>query len=126
MAARNSSEGNQYQTDNLIPFVPSGKYTSDQGVIDGPVPLKQGGGGGTSGGMESRVSALETHMEYLRRDLDDIRVTNAKILERINDLPNKADLNTWRWQWLATGLAIVALTVGGITGGLALIAKFAG
>src|SRR3546814_7058822 len=68
--------------------------------------------------MESRVSSLETHMEYVRRDLDELRVGQATIIDRLNHIPTKADLDTWRWQWLATGLAIVALTVGGITGGL--------
>src|SRR3546814_6148993 len=75
-----------------------------------------GSGGGASGGMESRVSSLETHMEYVRRDLDELRVGQATIIDRLNHIPTKADLDTWRWQWLATGLAIVALTVGGITG----------
>src|SRR3546814_10195001 len=72
-----------------------------------------GSGGGASGGMESRVSSLETHMEYVRRDLDELRVGQATIIDRLNHIPTKADLDTWRWQWLATGLAIVALTVGG-------------
>lgn len=88
--------------------------------------LHGGGGGSTSGGMESRVTKLETHMEYVRRDLDSILLTQDKILEKLGALPTRSDLNTWRWQWIAAGLAIIALTVGGITGGLALIAKFAG
>ena len=100
-----------------------GSMTTD--VAASP-PLKEGGGDGTSGGMESRVTKLETHMEYMRRDLDSIRLTQDKILDKIGTLPTRTDLNTWRWQWIAAGLAIVALTVGGITGGLALIAKFAG
>ncbi|WP_156679364.1 hypothetical protein [Sphingomonas profundi] len=85
--------------------------------------LHGGGGGGTSEPMEERVTRLETHMEYVRRDLDDLRAGQATILDRLNDLPTKADLNTWRWQWVATAIAIIALTVGGITGGLALIAS---
>lgn len=88
--------------------------------------LKGGRGGGTSGGMEERVTRLETHFEYVRRDLDDIRGTQSKILDIVIAQPTRSDLNTWRWQWIATGIAIVALTIGGITGGLALIARFAG
>ena len=89
-------------------------------------PLQHGGPGGTSGGMEERVTRLETHMEYVRRDLDSISSKLDKLVDNTAALPTRADLNTWRWQWSATGLAIIALTVGGITGGLALIARFAG
>lgn len=88
--------------------------------------LKHSGGDGTSGGMEERVAKLETHFEYVRRDLDAIKGTQDRILDKLNLLPTRSDLNTWRWQWIATGLAIVALTIGGVTGGLALIARFAG
>ena len=69
--------------------------------------------------LEGRVVALETHMEYVRRDLAEIKET----LKLLPQLATRADLNTWRWQWIATGAAIVALVVGGITGGLALINK---
>lgn len=93
---------------------------------DSHEPLHGGRGGGTSGSMDSRVTKLETHMEYVRRDLDSILLTQDKILDKLGNLPTRSDLNTWRWQWIAAGLAIIALTVGGITGGLALIAKFAG
>lgn len=91
--------------------------------------LQHGGGGGTSGGMEERVTKLETHFEYVRRDLDDIKSaqrtsadTQTRILDKLNLLPTRTELNTWRWQWVAIAVAIIALTVGGITGGLALIA----
>lgn len=87
-----------------------------------PEGLQHGGGGGTSDGMEARVTRLETHMEYVRRDLDEIK----SLLRVLPELATKRDLETWRWQWLATGIGIVAITVGGITGGLALIARFAG
>ncbi len=83
--------------------------------------LSNGEGGGTSDGMEERVARLETHFEYVRKDLDEIKTS----LKKLDSLPTKQDLDSWRWQWLATGIAILALTVGGITGGLALIAKFA-
>lgn len=82
--------------------------------------LKGGGGGGTSGGsMETRVSALETHLGYVREDMEEIR-ESLKVLPQ---LATKRDLDSWRWQWIATGVSIVALTVGGITGGLALIGR---
>lgn len=83
--------------------------------------LKSADGGGTSGGMESRLTRLEVEGEQYRRDIAEIKTS----LKKLDDLPTKKDLDSWRWQWLATGIAILALTVGGITGGLALIAKFA-
>lgn len=110
--------------DNIYNFRPSILAPSQKAA--GAQPLNTGGGGGTFGAMEARVTKLETHMEYVRRDLDALKAGQDKILAKLNDLPTKGDLEAWRWQWLATGLAIIALTVGGITGGLALIARFAG
>jgi hypothetical protein len=88
------------------------------------LPLKGGGGGGTSGGMEGRVSRLEAYMEVTRDDLKDIKASLNSLVGTVSNLPTKGDLNAWRWQWIATAVAIIALTVGGITGGLALIAHY--
>jgi hypothetical protein len=87
--------------------------------------------------MEERVIRLETNFEYVRRDLDDLKAgqrrlegnqeglrdTNLRILEKLNLLPTRSDLDTFRWQWIGIGLAIIALTVTGIAGGLTLIAS---
>ena len=75
--------------------------------------------------MESRVSRLEVLVDVTRDDLRDIKGDLRTVINRLNDLPTKGDLNTWRWQWVATAVAIIALTVGGITGGLSLIANSA-
>ena len=83
-------------------------------------------------GLNGRVSALETHMEYVRRDLDDIKVDLKEVkvaLTRLDDLPTKDDLNDWRsqsrqdlnsWklQWAGLWVGAVALIVTGIVGGL--------
>lgn len=90
-----------------------------------PPPLHGGGGGGISDVMEARVTKLETHMEYVRRDLDSLLTSVSSMDRKLDALPTKKDLESWRWQWLATGIAIVALTVGGITGGLSLIQRTA-
>ncbi len=72
------------------------------------LPLKSGGGGGTFGGMESRVAILETHVEYIRRDLGemktdiaslktdmvDVKVGLATLTERVNHLPSKGYIVT--------------------------------
>lgn len=76
--------------------------------------------------MESRVAALETHMEYVKRDLHEIDRKLDLVNDNLGKLATKAELKTWQWQWIATGVGIIALTVGGITGGLALIAQAAG
>lgn len=89
-----------------------------------PTPsLKEGGGGGTYDGMDARVTRLETHMEYVQRDLAEIKGDLKTAVSRLSELPTRSDLRTWQWGWIATGVAIIALTVGGITGGLALIAE---
>lgn len=88
--------------------------------------LKGGPPSGTYDPMDGRVSKLEAHMEHVREDMRDIKSTLGTISAKLTELPTKSDLDTWRWQWLATGIGIVALTVGGVTGGLALIARFAG
>lgn len=71
--------------------------------------------------MNERITRLETHFEYIQKDLWEIKTE----LKRLNDLPTKNDLNNWRWQWIITAIAIITLTVGGIVGGLALINKTA-
>lgn len=86
--------------------------------------LKSGGGGGTSGGMDGRVSRLEALVDVTREDLRDIKGDLRTLIDTVTGLPTKRDLDTWRWQWVATAFAIIALTVGGITGGLALIASY--
>ena len=82
--------------------------------------------------MHGRVSSLGTHMEYVRRDLDDIKVDLKEVkvaLTRLDDLPTKEDLNDWRFQsrqdlnswklqWAGLWVGAVALIVTGIIGGL--------
>lgn len=63
--------------------------------------LKAGDGGGTSGGMESRVAKLEAHVEILRndvtsikKDVGDIRVAMATLTERVSHLATKGFIVT--------------------------------
>lgn len=83
------------------------------------LPLKGGGGDGTYDGMDSRVARLEVLVDVAREDLRDIKGDLRTVLTRLNDMPLKADLATWRWQWLGTGVALFAIIVGTILGGLA-------
>lgn len=75
-----------------------------------------------------RVTRLEVHFEYIRRDLDDLKSGQTKVLEGISGidrslsrLPTKTDLDTWRLQWIAICVGAIALIVGGIIGGLSWI-----
>ena len=81
-------------------------------------PLPHGPGDGTPDDMERRVTRLETHMDYVQRDLRGISDKLDTIIDRTGNLPTKADLSTFRWQWVATAVAAIALIVGGIIGGL--------
>lgn len=44
-----------------------------QGGWPTPQPLQTGGGDGTSDGMEARVAKVEAAIEFIQRDLADIR-----------------------------------------------------
>lgn len=68
-----------------------------------------------------RISRLETHFEYIRRDLDELKSDQKKVLDAVRDLPTKSDLWSWKLQWTAICVAAIALIVGGIIGGLSWI-----
>ncbi len=66
-------------------------------------PLHSGGGGGTFNGMEARVAVLENNVEYIkrdigelkadmsgiRRDVESLKVSQAILTERVSHLPSK-------------------------------------
>jgi hypothetical protein len=79
-----------------------------------PEALHVRGGGGTLDAMESRVSALETHMVYVRKDLDEIKES----LKVLPTLATKADITYWKIQWTALLVAVFAILVSSIIGGL--------
>jgi outer membrane murein-binding lipoprotein Lpp len=82
--------------------------------------------------MDARVSQLETHMDYMRESVSDIRASQrdatkaiselasklSELATKVETLPTKDDLWSWKVQWLAIALAAVAFIVGGIFGGL--------
>lgn len=83
--------------------------------------LKSGGGGGTYDGMDSRVTRLEVHLEHMREDVAEVKSDLKAVLASLRDMPTKGDLWSWKLQWTAIGIGLVALIVGGIIGGLAWI-----
>lgn len=80
-----------------------------------------GGGGGSGMSEGERISRLETHFEYIRKDLDEIKSDQRQVLDSIKNMPTKGDLREWKWTWTAIALAAVAVIVGGIIGGLSWI-----
>lgn len=76
-------------------------------------PLQQANPSGTSGSMEERVTRLETHMEYVRRDLDDIRAGQTSLLGAVGEL--KTELVAMRGHTagkttvIGTGLVVVGI-----------------
>jgi hypothetical protein len=78
--------------------------------------------------MDERVARLETHMDYLRADLSEIKVSLREIAHgqkalsmEVQRLPTRDDLWAWKLQWLAIALVGFATIVGGIIGGLSWI-----
>lgn len=63
-------------------------------------------------------------MEHVREDVREIKDALTSIstkLDRLSDLPTKGDLTAWKVQWTALALAVVAIVIGGIIGGLSWI-----
>ncbi len=85
------------------------------------LPLFGGGGGGTSDPMETRVTRLEVQMEHVDRTLASIDSKLDKANDRLMLLPTKTEVSSWKLQWTALALAVVAIVIGGIIGGLAWI-----
>ena len=56
--------------------------------------LKSSGGGGTSDGMDGRVSRLEGRVDKLGDDVSAIKVSLATLTERVAHLPSKGFILT--------------------------------
>jgi hypothetical protein len=87
--------------------------------------LSGDGGDGTSYGMDARVTRLETHMEYVRSDLSELKAGQkettkalSSLASSLEKLPTKNDLWAWKLTWLTIALVGFATIVGGIIGGL--------
>lgn len=61
------------------------EYEHQAQVIFGHDDEERNGGGNPPGGndMEARVAKLETHVEYIRRDLDEVRIDVKAIKSRL-------------------------------------------
>jgi hypothetical protein len=86
-------------------------------------PSGSGGGGSDEfGGLDSRVARLEAFNEVSRDDLREIKSDLKAIISKLGTFPTKLDLESWKWQWMLASVAIFALAVSSIIGGLAWLA----
>ena len=82
----------------------------------------KGGDGGSGGmGLESRVARLEAFVETSQADLREMRGDMKAMIATLGLMPKKSDLDSWKWQWLAASVAIFAVVVGSIIGGLSIL-----
>jgi hypothetical protein len=102
---------------NVLQFPARGEPALGTQAEDGHEPMTSSGTSGSGDGTNERLVRLETHFQYIQRDLAEIRHS----LRRLPELPTKADLDSWKWQWAAIALAVIVLAITGIVGGLALI-----
>lgn len=78
--------------------------------------LNSGGPGDRYGGMEERVAKLETHFEYVRRDLDEIRADQKVVLAKLDEVAvgqvqGRAH-TAGKVTVITTGIAVVAVILG--------------
>ncbi|WP_163000320.1 hypothetical protein [Sphingobium yanoikuyae] len=51
----------------------------------------------------------------------DIKGALGQIADKLNQIPTRDDLWSWKLQWAAIGFGVMAIVIGGIIGGLAWI-----
>ncbi|HEV7367808.1 hypothetical protein [Arenibaculum sp.] len=85
------------------------------------LPIDVGGSGPHDPGMETRVARLEVEFERVRKDLDEIKTDLRTLVLNTTALPTKRDLTNNTFAGLGIGLALMALIIGGIIGGLSWI-----
>lgn len=87
--------------------------------------LKEGGGGGTSGGMEARIARLESDMEHVKRGVDkldgavtgartsieELRIDFGRFDERSKNFPTKGFIFSVAAGLLAASGAVMAIVV---------------
>lgn len=104
------------------PYLRDVTLTAEDIDVEPMADETQGGGdgGGGPGALNERVVRLETHFEYIRKDLDEIKVGQKETLGKLSDLSAnikvefaKRPTTTGLWGMLATLLAL-ALAIAGL------------
>ena len=112
-------------TDDVVVPGPWATDPHQPGELDeAALATPQAGGNGGNDGMdaEERITKLETHFEYVRRDLDHIRSDQKSILAKLDgiatELIRKPTAGQF-WTMVATvaavSLAVIAIFVGVLT-----------
>lgn len=89
--------------------------------------LHGGGGGGTSGGVEARITRLESDMEHVKRSLDRVDGGVADLKKTVNDLKvdsGRVDERTKHFPTRTELLATAAVMIAILAGIMALIVRF--
>ena len=97
------------------------------GTLDAEIRARRPSGSGGGGddqpnNLDSRVARLEAFNEVSRDDLREIKGDLKAIISKLGTFPTKSDLESWKWQWMLASVAIFALAVSSIIGGLAWLA----
>jgi hypothetical protein len=80
-----------------------------------------GDGGDPPDGSNVRIAILETQVAHIQSALGDIRTDLREVLGKLGHLPTKQDLSQNIATIVVIGLAVIAIVIGGIIGGLALL-----
>lgn len=72
--------------------------------------------------MNERVARLEVNLEHVRQDIGEIKTDLKTAVVRLGELPTKRDMHTYSLTGIALGLAVIAIVIGGIVGGISFIA----
>lgn len=80
-----------------------------------------GDGTGEPPAMTDRITRLEVHVEHVQADVTEIKTDLKSVLGKITDLPTRANLHNYTLTGIALGLAVMAIVIGGIIGGITYI-----
>lgn len=90
--------------------------------ISQPSPLDAGGGPPHDGGMDGeRIGRLEGRMDRVDGKLDQVIAGLSGLRETTAALPTRRDLQTFALTGIGIALAVVAIVITGVVGGLAWI-----
>jgi hypothetical protein len=102
----------------ILHFPGDAAFTAENIDVEPMADEKQSGGdGGGPGDLNERVVRLETHFEYIQRDLGDIKSDQKETLGKLSGLETilaKQPTAVGLWGMIATMLGI-ALAIAGLT-----------
>lgn len=81
-------------------------------VSENSYPLQSPGNGGNDGGMEARIAKLESDMDYVKRDVSELRVDMRDVRDRTVKIEERMATKAFvfRVYFIVSGL-LAAITV---------------